>query len=197
MIKRLTVAVLLLALINLNIGCTGEIRRISARELRGQLDGNSETSRISENEKNNVVSVTLSTLIAGVVLETGEIIIFDSTGAIFDIESNTLASVDINGKQRLIDVDEIQQIIYDEKNQKILFDEDRGKLDLEKQHIYGYTTENQMTEIPVNDVLYLEVGKIDIPITILLVGSILVFCIALYIVIDSYDPVLVSDWKWR
>jgi hypothetical protein len=174
MVKRIIVGILILALIFSNVSCSGIVHtthKISAKELRGKVDKGSRLNEASRKMDNNIIEVSSSKGITGVMLNTWEIVSFDSLGAIFDFESNTLTATDVNGRERIINIDEIREIFYSAEGSKITFNSDRGKIDIDKQMITGIADYGQAAEIPVDDVLYMKVKNLNIPLTILLIGG--------------------------
>ncbi|MCP4566887.1 MAG: hypothetical protein GY841_04820 [FCB group bacterium] len=196
MTKRFIVAIMLLAIINLNISCTGirtgfrfkqQISHISARELRSHVDEKSKADQVSDEKDYKVVSVTPYKGVIGVMLNTWEVVSFDSVGAQLDVESNTLSFVDKNGTPRMTNVDEIQHLYYSDTSSRIFFDGKRGKIDAEMRQIIGTTDSGQVVAIPIEDVLYMEAIKppnIPLPIAILVLAA---CCVLLYKVIESID----------
>lgn len=190
MVKRIIVGILIIALILSNISCSGIVHtthKVSARELRGKVDEISRLNEASRKMDKNIIEVSPSKEITGVMLNTWEIVSFDSLGAKFDIESNTLTATDVNGRERIISIDEIREIYYSGEGTKITFNSDRGKIDLDKQMITGITNYGQAAELPIDDVLYMKVKRLNIPLTILVIGGMVALSVLFIKALDNTE----------
>jgi hypothetical protein len=148
---------IILAITVLNVGCS-KIVTVSPGEVR-------KTSKTK-----NIVEVVPKSKIAGYSTGRYDIRYFDSTGGKYDASSNTIKGVDANGKSIVVEIRDVQNVILADGRPTIIFDGEKGRIDNRRQMIVGTTKDYMQIEIPLKDVSFYRVKKIDYLLTSIAIG---------------------------
>lgn len=119
----------------------------------------------------NIVEARLSEGITGVTLDNWEVISFDSLGGKYNASANTISGTDVSGRFWELQVGDLRDVSVCSSS-RIEFDANKGWIDPSSRQIEGTTKDGDRVQIPLDDVLYYKVEKVDVAAICLLTGGI-------------------------